>query len=207
MQVLIATDAWHPQINGVVRTLQSLTESLEGLGATVRLLTPDGFASVPLPTYPGLRCALPRPSTIAARIEQAAPDAIHIATEGPIGFMVRRYCMARGLPFTTSFTTRFPEYIAARAPFPVTWGYAALRRFHEAATITMVSTQSLMAELAGRGFPSSRCGAAASIPSCSGPNGRSIWDFRARSSCASAASPRRRTWRRSYRWTCPAARS
>ena len=117
MRVLIATDAWHPQINGVVRTLQSLTESLEGLGATVRLLTPDGFASVPLPTYPGMRCALPRPSTIAARIEQAAPDAIHIATEGPIGFMVRRYCMARGLPFTTSFTTRFPEYIAARVPF------------------------------------------------------------------------------------------
>jgi glycosyltransferase involved in cell wall biosynthesis len=153
MRVLIATGAWHPQINGVVRTLQSLTATLEGLGATVRLLTPDGFASVPLPTYPGLRCALPRPSAIAARIEQAAPDAIHIATEGPIGFMVRRYCMARGLPFTTSFTTRFPEYIAARAPFPVTWGYAALRRFHKAATITMVSTQSLMTELAGRGFP------------------------------------------------------
>ena len=80
MRVLIATDAWHPQINGVVRTLQSLAKSLEGLGTTVRFLTPDGFASVPLPTYPGLRCALPRPSAIAARIEQAAPDAIHIDT-------------------------------------------------------------------------------------------------------------------------------
>jgi glycosyltransferase involved in cell wall biosynthesis len=153
MRVLIATDAWHPQINGVVRTLESLASSLEGLGATVRFLTPEGFASVPLPTYPGLRCALPRPATVAARIENAAPDAIHVATEGPIGFMVRRYCMARRMPFTTSFTTRFPEYIAARAPFPVAWGYAALRRFHKAATVTMVSTPSLRAELEGRGFP------------------------------------------------------
>jgi hypothetical protein len=152
MQVLIATDAWHPQINGVVRTLESLARSAASLGSTVQFLTPAGFASVPLPTYPGLRCALPRPAEIAARIERAKPDAIHIATEGPIGFMVRRYCRARGLPFTTSFTTRFPEYIAARAPFPVAWGYAALRRFHNAAAVTMVSTPSLMAELSGRGF-------------------------------------------------------
>src|SRR5262245_9337957 len=152
MRVLIATDAWHPQINGVVRTLQSLAKSIEGLGDTVRFLTPDGFASVPLPTYPGLRFALPRPSAVASRIEQAAPDAIHIATEGPIGFMARRYCMAKGIPFTSSFTTRFPEYIVARVPFPIAWGYAALRRFHSAAAITMVSTPSLKDELAARGF-------------------------------------------------------
>lgn len=152
MRVLIATDAWHPQINGVVRTLESLAKSVEALGANVGFLTPEGFASVPLPTYPGLRCALPRPSAVAARIERAAPDAIHVATEGPIGLMVRRYCMTKRVPFTTSFTTRFPEYIAARAPFPVAWGYAALRRFHKVATITMVSTPSLKAELAARGF-------------------------------------------------------
>ena len=152
MQVLIATDAWHPQINGVVRTLEALAESVEALGSGVTFLTPRGFPSVPLPTYPGLRCALAKPSELAARIEQARPDAIHVATEGPIGFLVRRYCRARGLPFTTSFTTRFPEYIAARVPFPVAWGYAALRRFHAAAPATMVSTPSLMAELAGRGF-------------------------------------------------------
>jgi 1,2-diacylglycerol 3-alpha-glucosyltransferase/glucuronosyltransferase len=152
MRILIATDAWHPQINGVVRTLEALARSAQALGSTVEFITPEGFASLPLPTYPGLRCALPRPSEVAARIERAAPEAIHIATEGPIGVMVRRYCRARGLPFTTSFTTRFPEYIAARAPFPVAWGYAALRRFHNAATITMVSTPSLMTELAGRGF-------------------------------------------------------
>jgi glycosyltransferase involved in cell wall biosynthesis len=152
MRVLIATDAWHPQINGVVRTLEALAESVEALGSSVTFLTPRGFPSVPLPTYPGLECALPRPAELAARIEQARPDAIHIATEGPIGFMVRRYCRARGLPFTTSFTTRFPEYIAARVPFPISWGYAALRRFHAAAQATMVSTPSLMAELSGRGF-------------------------------------------------------
>jgi glycosyltransferase involved in cell wall biosynthesis len=152
MRVLIATDAWHPQINGVVRTLEALAESVEALGSSVTFLTPHGFPSLPLPTYPGLRCALPRPVELAGRIEQARPDAIHIATEGPIGFLVRRYCRERGVPFTTSLTTRFPEYIAARVPFPIAWGYAALRRFHAAAQATMVSTPSLMSELAGRGF-------------------------------------------------------
>jgi glycosyltransferase involved in cell wall biosynthesis len=152
MRVLVATDAWHPQINGVVRTLEALARSATPLGSTIEFLTPAGFASVPLPTYRAVRCALPRPAAIAARIEQVKPDAIHIATEGPIGYMARRYCRAKGLAFTTSFTTRFPEYIAARVPFPVAWGYAALRRFHNASTITMVATPSLMAELAERGF-------------------------------------------------------
>jgi hypothetical protein len=90
MRVLVATDAWEPQVNGVVRTLQSLAESARGLGATIEFLTPEGFSSVPVPTYPGLRVALPSAREIAHRIEQAAPDAIHIATEGSIGYMVRR---------------------------------------------------------------------------------------------------------------------
>jgi len=154
MHVLIATDAWHPQVNGVVRTLESLARSASALGATIDFLTPEGFPSLPVPTYPGLRCALPRRAEIARRIEKAAPDAVHIATEGPIGLSARRYCKSRGLPFTTSFTTRFPEYISARIPFPEAWSYAALRRFHAAATITMVSTPSLMVELTGRGFRS-----------------------------------------------------
>jgi glycosyltransferase involved in cell wall biosynthesis len=152
MRILIATDTWHPQVNGVVRTLEALARSVEALGSTVEFITPAGFASVPIPTYPCLRFALPRPDEIAARIVRARPDAIHIATEGPIGFTVRRYCRAIGLPFTTSFTTRFPEYIAARIPFPVQWGYAVLRNFHKPAAVTMVSTPSLMAELARRGF-------------------------------------------------------
>jgi glycosyltransferase involved in cell wall biosynthesis len=152
MRVLIATDAWHPQINGVVRTLEALARSVQSLGSMIEFITPAGFASLPIPTYPGLRCALPRPGQIAARIERAGPEAIHIATEGPIGFLTRRYCLANGLPFATSFTTRFPEYVAARAPFPVAWGYAALRQFHRAAAVTMVSTPSLLAELDERGF-------------------------------------------------------
>lgn len=152
MRVLVATDAWKPQVNGVVRTLQSLAESARGLGASVDFLTPEGFSSVPVPTYPGLRVALPSAREIARRIEQAAPDAIHIATEGSVGYITRRYCIRRGLPFTTSYTTRFPEYISARAPVPESWSYAVLRCFHAPAAVTMVSTASLMAELASRGF-------------------------------------------------------
>jgi glycosyltransferase involved in cell wall biosynthesis len=152
MRVLIATDAWHPQVNGVVRTLTSLAANARKLGVDITFLTPEGFPSVPVPTYPNLRLALPSPRGIARRIEAARPDAIHIATEGSIGFLVRRYCIKRGLPFTTSYTTRFPEYIAARAPIPESWIYAVLRRFHAAATVTMVSTPSLMAEFAERGF-------------------------------------------------------
>ena len=152
MRVLIATDAWHPQINGVVRTLSSLAESAKNLGVSIDFLTPDGFPSIALPTYANLRLALPGRREIARRIEVANPDAIHIATEGPIGFAARAYCRRHRLPFTTSYTTRFPEYIAARAPIPESLIYAVLRRFHSAAAVTMVSTASLMLELRARGF-------------------------------------------------------
>ena len=152
MRILIATDAWHPQVNGVVRTLTSLARSARKLGVDIDFLSPDGFPTVPVPTYPGLRLALPGRRQIVRLIEQAKPDAIHVATEGPIGHSVRAYCMRRGRPFTTSYTTRFPEYIAARVPIPAGWTYAALRRFHGAATVTMVATPSLMTELGQRGF-------------------------------------------------------
>lgn len=152
MKVLIATDAWHPQVNGVVRTLASLARSARGLGVTIDFLSPEGFFAIPLPTDPGLRLALPGRREIVRRIEQAAPDAIHIATEGPIGHVVRAYCVKNGLPFTTSYTTRFPEYISTRLPIPEDWSYAVLRRFHSAATVTMAATPSLMTELAHRGF-------------------------------------------------------
>jgi glycosyltransferase involved in cell wall biosynthesis len=152
MRVLVATDAWHPQVNGVVRTLTSLARTAKGLGVDIEFLSPDGFRTFPLPTYPGLRLALPPRWRIAERIEATNSDAIHIATEGPIGHAVRAYCVRRGLPFTTSYTTRFPEYISARAPIPESWIYAALRRFHNSASVTMVATPSLMAELRQRGF-------------------------------------------------------
>src|SRR5580698_1265922 len=152
MRVLVATDAWAPQVNGVVRTLTSLARTARGLGVDIEFLSPDGFTTFPVPTYPGLRLAFAGRGQIAQRIEQIKPDAIHIATEGPIGHAVRAYCRRRGRPFTTSYTTRFPEYISARAPIPQSWIYAALRRFHSAATVTMVATPSLMSELRGRGF-------------------------------------------------------
>jgi glycosyltransferase involved in cell wall biosynthesis len=152
MRVLVATDAWRPQVNGVVRTLNSLQRATAKLGVAVEFLSPDGFPSFPVPTYPGLRLAIPSRHGIAERIEAMRPDAIHIATEGPIGFAVRAYCRRHGRPFTTSYTTRFPEYISARSPIPQSWIYGVLRRFHSAATVTMVATPSLTAELRGRGF-------------------------------------------------------
>jgi glycosyltransferase involved in cell wall biosynthesis len=152
MKVLVATDAWRPQVNGVVRTLGSLARAAAKLGVDVEFLSPDGFWTFPVPTYPGLRLAVPRRKRIAERIEAARADAIHIATEGPIGHAVRAYCVKSGRPFTTSYTTRFPEYISARSPIPQQWIYNALRRFHAAATVTMVATPSLMAELEQRGF-------------------------------------------------------
>lgn len=152
MKILVATDAWHPQVNGVVRTLTSLANAIRKFGADIDFLTPDGFLSFPLPTYPELRCALPFGGEIARRVARARPDAIHIATEGPIGFAVRRFCLKRRVPFATSYTTRFPEYVSARSPIPESWTYAALRRFHAASAVTMVSTVSMMNDLAGHGF-------------------------------------------------------
>ncbi len=152
MKVLVATDAWRPQVNGVVRTLGSLARAAAKLGVEIDFLSPDGFWTFPVPTYPGLRLAMPRRKRIAERIESAKPDAIHIATEGPIGHAVRAYCIRNKRPLTTSYTTRFPEYISARSPIPQQWIYNALWRFHAAAAVTMVATPSLMTELSERRF-------------------------------------------------------
>src|ERR1700761_8966669 len=152
MRILIATDAWHPQVNGVVRTLTSLQRAATSLGGEIQFLTPEGFPSMELPTYPGLRVAWTNRREIARRIEAANPEAIHIATEGPIGWWVRAYCRRRGLAFTTSYTTRFPEYVSVRTGIPLSWGYAVMRHFHNAAATTMVATNSLRQELIQRGF-------------------------------------------------------
>src|ERR1700749_5047161 len=124
MRILVATDAWRPQVNGVVRTLTSLARAASTLGVEIEFLTPDGFTTMPLPTYPGIRIALTNRREIARRIEAAAPEAIHIATEGPIGWAVRGYCLRHKLAFTSSYTTRFPEYIAVRSIVPATLSYA-----------------------------------------------------------------------------------
>jgi glycosyltransferase involved in cell wall biosynthesis len=152
MRVLVATDTWHPHINGVVHTLGELARAAPAFGAAVAFLTPEGRRSLPLPTYPGLRLAVARPRTIARQIADLRPTAIHIATEGPIGLLVRRYCRANGLAFSTSFHTRFPEYLAARTPIPESWTWAALRWFHGAAGGVMAATPALEAELVRRGF-------------------------------------------------------
>jgi glycosyltransferase involved in cell wall biosynthesis len=152
MRILVATDAWHPQVNGVVRTLAMMAEAAKALGADVSLLTPQSFRTVAMPSYPDLRLALPTPAKIARLIEAARPNSIHIATEGPIGLLVRRYCRQHGLPFTTSFHTRFPEYISARLPVRESWIWAALRRFHGASQAVMAATPALASELRARGF-------------------------------------------------------
>jgi glycosyltransferase involved in cell wall biosynthesis len=152
MRILVATDAWHPQVNGVVRTLTMMAEAAKAIGAEIIFLTPQSFPTVGLPSYPDLRVALPSPFKIARLIAEAHADCIHIATEGPIGIAVRRYCRKRGMRITTSFHTRFPEYISARLPIPESWVWSWLRGFHGASQAVMAATPALADELRGRGF-------------------------------------------------------
>lgn len=152
MRLLLATDAWLPQVNGVVRTLGRVVEELSALGHEVEVIEPGRFRTVPCPTYPEIRLAV-RPRAGAERILEAfRPEAVHIATEGPIGWAVRGLCRSRGLPFTTSYHTRFPEYLAARGPVPLALGYAVMRWFHRPSKGVMVATPTLKRELEGRGF-------------------------------------------------------
>lgn len=152
MRLLVATDAWRPQINGVVRSLERMVAMAPEFGASARVLGPDGFRQVGLPSYPGIRLALATRSAIAERIADAAPDHVHIATEGPIGWLTRSVCLAQKRPFTTSYHTRFPQYVAARWPVPERFTYKVLRRFHAPAAAVMVSTPTVEAELRAHGF-------------------------------------------------------
>ena len=152
LRIVIVSDAAPPQVNGVVRTLQQLTQHLEGMGHEVTFVTPDMFATVPLPTYKEIRLALFPGARIARIIREANPNAIHIATEGPLGLAARRFCLRKNIPFSTSFHTRFAEYLNARTGAPLSWGYAFLRRFHAKSASLMVATPSLQAELKERGF-------------------------------------------------------
>ncbi len=151
-KILIATDAWRPQVNGVVRTLSGLAQEVPQFGAQIRFLTPEGFSTLGMPGYPEIRLALASPTAIAQRIEQEAPEAIHIATEGPIGVMVRHWCLRNRVPFTTCYHTRYPEYVAARWPVPLGMSYGVMRHFHNAAAATMAATQGLMDDLSSHGF-------------------------------------------------------
>ncbi|HEX2841525.1 glycosyltransferase family 1 protein [Hyphomicrobium sp.] len=152
MRILLATDAWTPQINGVVRTYQRLAHELKSIGVELVVLGPENFRCVPCPSYPEIGLALPDQRHCSRLIDEAKVNAIHIATEGPVGWMARRHCRHRGIPFTTSFHTRFADYVSARWPIPESWVYAIQRRFHSRSAGVMVATESLASDLRRRGF-------------------------------------------------------
>jgi len=152
MKIAIITDAWYPQTNGVVTTLNRTGECLRKMGHDVFYVTPKEFKTIPLPTYPEIRLSLFPYAKVVRMLDAFEPDAIHIATEGPLGSAANRYCKRRKLKFTTAYHTRFPQYLRLRLPVPVSISYAFLRRFHRDAQRTMVPTESLRKELTRWGF-------------------------------------------------------
>jgi len=156
LHVAVVSDAWYPQVNGVVRTLATTADELRDMGHKVTFITPDQFRTIPCPTYPEIRLALFPDRKVAELLDAALPCAIHIATEGPLGYAARRYCLNRGLPFTTAYHTKFPEYVHARTRIPVSWTYRVMRRFHGPSSGVMVATQSLRRELEANGLTNIR---------------------------------------------------
>jgi hypothetical protein len=152
MRILIVTDAWKPQVNGVVRTLSETIRELEGFGHSVEMITPLQFTTLPCPSYPDIRLSLFPGRKVATLISKFKPHAIHIATEGPLGLAARRYCQKNGHAFTTAYHTRFPEYIQARTRLPLSISYAWMRYFHRPSSAVMAPTQSIVKDLQARGF-------------------------------------------------------
>lgn len=152
MKIALITDAWHPQVNGVVRTLTAVIRELRSSGHDVEVISPDLFRSVPAPSYPEIRLALVGPRTVARRLDAFHPDTIHIATEGPLGWAARRYCKRRRLPFTTAYHTQFPDYIARRSGLPASWFWPFIRHFHAPAERIMVATETICGQLRDQGI-------------------------------------------------------
>ncbi len=152
MKIALITDAWHPQVNGVVRTLSAVIAELRSRGHAVEVISPDLFRSCPAPSYPEIRLALAGPRAIARRLEQFRPDTIHIATEGPLGWAARHTCLREKLPFTTAYHTQFPDYMARRCGISASWFWPIIRRFHAPAARTMVSTDTIRAQLHRHGI-------------------------------------------------------
>lgn len=152
MRIAILTDAWHPQVNGVVRTLSRTIEILRDRGHEVLCINPQDFQTLPLPSYPDIRLALFPGHGVSSKLKIFSPEAVHLATEGPIGWAGRRYCLKHALPYTTAYHTQFPEYVRLRAPVPLSWSYALMRRFHGPAIRTMVATGSMERLLESHGF-------------------------------------------------------
>ncbi|MGB7755130.1 MAG: glycosyltransferase family 1 protein [Salinisphaera sp.] len=152
MRIALVTDAWHPQINGVVRTWSTVQDELTRLGHEVTPITPDGFRSLPCPGEPEIRLALATAAQVGRRLARARPEAIHIATEGPLGQAARRYCRRHRLDFTTSYHTHFPQYLEMRMGVPRRLTFSVMRRFHAAAKRVLVTTDTLAGELAAHGI-------------------------------------------------------
>jgi len=150
--IAIVSDAWHPQMNGVVRTLTTTCDILRKNGLQVDVITPDQYPSVPCPTYPEIRLALTMPGTVGRRLAKLQPDAVHIATEGPLGLSARRYCMTKAVPFTTAYHTQFPDYVSRRTYLPPDAFWPYIRWFHRPAQRVMVATESIREELRAQGL-------------------------------------------------------
>uniref|UniRef100_UPI0012E15BA1 glycosyltransferase n=1 Tax=Sandarakinorhabdus oryzae TaxID=2675220 RepID=UPI0012E15BA1 len=155
-KLTLVTDAWEPQVNGVVRTLSTTIRLLAERGVRVQVISPDQFWSVPMPSYPEIRLAMTTRRRIGRKIRDFGPDALHIATEGPLGWHARGWALTQGMAFTTSFHTRFPDYVAARLGGGAQAAWRALRRFHAPASAIMVATPRLAAELAAHGLANTR---------------------------------------------------
>jgi glycosyltransferase involved in cell wall biosynthesis len=157
LKILIVTDAWKPQVNGVVTTLEMLGQELTAMGHQVRYATPQGRFSVPLPTYPEIRLAIFPRDGLEKMIREFAPDAVHISTEGTMGMSARALCIKHGIEFTTAFHTRYPEYVHARFPFiPESWVWRWERWFHSRGVATMARTPAMKRELEAQGFKNVR---------------------------------------------------
>jgi glycosyltransferase involved in cell wall biosynthesis len=152
MRLAVVTDAWLPQVNGVVRTLGHTIREVEAAGHEVTVISPADFRTIPCPTYPEIRLALFAGRAVRRRLAALDPDAVHVSTEGPLGLAARNWCVRQGRPFTTAYHTQFPEYVRARAPIPLSLGYAAVRWFHGRAKRTLVTTPSMQRQLEARGF-------------------------------------------------------
>ena len=156
MKIALVTDAWMPQVNGVVTTLVELVRELELLGHAVEVIQPGQFRTRPCPGYAGIDLAIRPKKRLSEMLDACRPDAIHIATEGPLGWAARRHCLQRGLAFTTAFHTKFPEILNAAARVPLSWGYALFRHFHKPSSGVMVPTAGVQRMLEARGFEKTR---------------------------------------------------
>jgi glycosyltransferase involved in cell wall biosynthesis len=156
LKILLVTDAWEPQVNGVVRTLKTTARELTAMGHEVRFLTPLEFRTLPCPTYPEIRLSLFPQAKVNRTIREFDPDVLHIATEGPLGMAARRFALRHDFPFTTAYHTRFPEYVHARFRLPINWSYAWLRYFHGPSRAVMAPTQVVVDDLRANGFANVR---------------------------------------------------